>query len=69
MENLLQLSKLERSDELPAPESEVPTCIVARTRKGRGLAFMEQAPQAWHLGLLTPDQRDAALREIEARLP
>lgn len=56
-------------DELPAPESEVPTCIVARTRKGRGLAFMEQAPQAWHLGLLTPDQRDAALREIEARLP
>jgi len=29
---------------------------------------MEEAPQAWHLGLLTPEQRDAALREIETRL-
>jgi transketolase len=28
-------------DELPAPGSAVPTCIVARTRKGRGLAMME----------------------------
>jgi transketolase len=55
-------------DELPPPESDVPTCIVARTRKGRGLAMMEQAPQSWHLGLLSPEQRDEALREIEARL-
>jgi hypothetical protein len=30
--------------------------------------MMEQAPQAWHLGLLTAEQRDEALREIEARL-
>jgi transketolase len=55
-------------DELPQPSSEVPTCIVARTRKGKGVAMMERSPQAWHLGLLPPDQRDAALREIEERL-
>ncbi len=55
-------------DELPPPESETPTCIVARTRKGRGLAMMEAAPQSWHLGLLSPEQRDAARREIEDRL-
>jgi hypothetical protein len=30
--------------------------------------MMERAPQAWHLGLLSPEQRDAALREIEERL-
>lgn len=55
-------------DELPPPASEVPTCIVARTRKGKGVAMMERSPQAWHLGLLPPEQRDAAVREIEARL-
>jgi transketolase len=55
-------------DELPPPESDVPVCIVARTRKGRGVAMMEQAPQAWHLGVLTAAQRDEALREISERL-
>jgi transketolase len=55
-------------DELPSPRSDVPTCVVARTRKGRGVEMMEQAPQAWHLGLLSPEQRDQALREIGARL-
>ena len=55
-------------DELPQPASERPVCVVARTRKGRGLAMMEEAPQSFHLGLLPPEQRDQALREIEARL-
>jgi transketolase len=55
-------------DEAPPPESEVPTCIVARTRKGRGVSFMEQSPQAWHLGLMAPEQRDRAIAELEARL-
>ena len=55
-------------DELPPPDSGTPTCIVARTRKGKGLAMMESSPQAWHLGLMTPRQRDEALAEIEARL-
>jgi transketolase len=55
-------------DELPAPDSRTPVCIVARTRKGKGLAMMEAEPQAWHLGHMTPEQRDAALAEIEARM-
>jgi transketolase len=54
-------------DELPAPTSATPVCVVARTRKGRGVAMMEESPQAWHLGWLPPQQRDEALREIEAR--
>lgn len=55
-------------DELPDPGSGVPTCIVARTRKGRGVSWMEAAPQAWHLGVMSPEQRDRAIAEIEARL-
>ena len=55
-------------DEVPDPRSGVPTCIVARTHKGRGLAMMEESPQSWHLGLMTPEQRDLAVGEIEARL-
>jgi transketolase len=55
-------------DGLPDPPSGVPVCVVARTRKGKGLAIMEEAPQAWHLGVLSPGQRDLAVREIEARL-
>lgn len=55
-------------DALPDPGSDAPTCVVARTRKGMGVEFMERSPQAWHLGVLGPEQRDAALHEIEARL-
>jgi transketolase len=62
------LALVDAFDELPATGSDTPVCVVARTRKGRGLAMMEAAPQAWHLGWMTPEQRDAALREIEARM-
>ena len=55
-------------DELPAPASNTPVCVVARTRKGRGVAMMERSPQAWHLGLLSPAQRDEAIAEIEGRM-
>jgi transketolase len=62
------LALVDAFDELPDPASDTPTCVVARTRKGRGLAMMEESPQAWHLGWMTPEQRDEAVREIEARL-
>jgi transketolase len=55
-------------DALPPPESEKPTCIVARTLKGKGISFMEAAPREWHLGYLGPKDRARAAREIEARL-
>jgi transketolase len=55
-------------DELPAPESEQPVVIIARTRKGHGVDFMEKAPQAWHLGLLNEDQYKDVVAEITARM-
>jgi transketolase len=55
-------------NELPDPSSDRPTCVVARTRKGKGVAMMEQAPQTWHLGLLSPDLRDQVVAEISGRM-
>jgi transketolase len=55
-------------DNLPDPASQQPVCVIARTRKGRGAALLEKAPQAWHLGLLPDDQRAEVVYEIEARL-
>lgn len=53
---------------LPAPQSKQPICVIARTRKGKGVSLMEQAPRAWHIGCLTPDERDSAIAEISARM-
>jgi transketolase len=55
-------------DGLPDPGGDRPVCLVARTRKGRGLALTEAAPQAWHLGHLSSEQLADARREIEARM-
>ncbi len=55
-------------DRLPDPSGERPTCILARTVKGRGVAAMEANPQAWHIGCMTPAQRDAAVEEISTRM-
>ncbi|MGE0387422.1 MAG: transketolase [Gammaproteobacteria bacterium] len=56
-------------DTLPPPESEQPSCIIARTRKGRGVSFMEAAPRRWHLAALGPEDRARAIAEIERGLP
>ena len=42
--------------------------IIARTRKGHGVEFMEKQPQAWHLGLLSPEQYADVVAEITARI-
>ncbi|MGH8868226.1 MAG: transketolase [Actinomycetes bacterium] len=55
-------------DALPSAGEGPPTCVVARTRKGKGLAMTEESAQAWHLGLFSPEQRDRARAEIEARM-
>jgi transketolase len=55
-------------DALPPAGEAPPTCVVARTHKGRGVSLTEESPQAWHLGHLGPEQRDRARAEIEARL-
>ena len=55
-------------DDLPAADSRQPVCVVARTRKGRGAVLFEQAPQAWHLGLLSKDQQAEVIDEISRRM-
>jgi transketolase len=55
-------------DELPEPSSGQPTVVIARTRKGHGVDFMEKQPQAWHLGLLSPEQYADVVAEITARM-
>ena len=42
--------------------------IIARTRKGHGVEFMEKQPQAWHLGLLNAEQYADVVAEISARM-
>jgi transketolase len=55
-------------DNLPAADSPQPVCIVARTTKGKGLAVMEEAPRAWHIGCLSRTEREQAVAEISARM-
>jgi transketolase len=55
-------------DELPDPSSEAPVVIIARTRKGHGVEFMEKQPQAWHLGLLDAEQYADVVSEITKRM-
>lgn len=40
-----------------------PTCIVARTVKGKGISFME-GNYAWHAQVPTPDDLERAMREL-----
>jgi transketolase len=55
-------------DELPDPASTQPICVIARTHKGKGVAMMEESPQAWHLGVLTPELREKVVAEISGRM-
>jgi transketolase len=41
----------------------VPTCIVARTVKGKGVGYME-GTRTWHLGWLAPEDEASTLQEI-----
>lgn len=53
--------------DLPETTSATPTCIVARTVKGKGVSFMENAAE-WHLGYLGPADRALAEQEIKAAM-
>jgi transketolase len=56
-------------DGLPDPaRADRPVCVIARTAKGRGATLFEKQPQAWHLGLLSADQRRDVVAEITARM-
>jgi transketolase len=51
---------------LAAQLAERPYAIIARTRKGKGVRFMEETPH-WHLGYLGPRDKEIAIAEIAAR--
>lgn len=50
-----------------AAEIEGPLAVIARTRKGKGVRFMEESPY-WHLGFLGPADREIAIAEISGRM-
>ncbi len=54
-------------DDLPSPESPQPICLLAHTRKGFGVSFMDLSLH-WHLGYLGELDRRAAVAEITERL-
>lgn len=54
----------EAMDNLPSPDSEIPTAIVAKTIKGKGVDFMERN-LAWHAGRLSADDLEKALASLE----
>lgn len=54
-------------DQLPAPDSKVPTVIVANTVKGHGVSFMEKQIK-WHCGSLNEEDLKRALADLDAGL-
>lgn len=42
----------------------MPSVVIARTVKGKGVGFMESAP-GWHLGYLGPEDEERVLAELE----
>jgi transketolase len=52
-------------DALPAPDSDVPTVIIAETIKGKGVDFMERN-LAWHAGSLGAADLEKALAALQS---
>ncbi len=59
-------SLVDTFDNLPPPESEKPTVIIARTVKGKGVSFMENTI-SWHYGNLDEELRDKVLAELREK--
>ena len=51
-------------DRLPPAGFDKPTLIVCHTVKGHGVDYMENQVK-WHAGRLSPENRDAAIRQLE----
>lgn len=51
-------------DNLPAPNSKIPTIIIAHTIKGHGISFMEHDVK-WHAGKINDEQYALAVSELE----
>lgn len=53
-------------DNLPPPDSERPTAIIAHTTKGQGVSFMENQVR-WHAGKITDEQLDECVKSLTAQ--
>jgi transketolase len=51
-------------EELPPPDSDVPTIMIANTEKGHGISFMRNEAK-WHYGAIDSDLEEQALKDIE----
>ena len=51
-------------DNLPDPDSDVPTVVVAHTVKGHGVSYMENNA-GWHLGQVSGDDYATAVTELQ----
>lgn len=45
------------------PDDVAPSCVIAHTKKGKGVAYMEEEP-GWHLGYLVPIDAERAVAEV-----
>lgn len=52
-------------DDLPAADSGVPTVIIGKTIKGKGVSFMEDQ-QAWHAGTIDAETLEECYAELDA---
>jgi len=55
---------IETFDNLPSPDSEVPTVIICDTVAGKGVSFMEHGYE-WHVANLGEDDKKKAIEEIK----
>lgn len=52
-------------DNLPEPDSDIPTVFICHTVKGKGISFMENQAR-WHAGKITEEQLKLCLDELES---
>ena len=53
----------ETFDNLPPPEFDFPTCIIAHTIKGKGVGFMENQVR-WHAGKISDEELESSISEL-----
>ena len=54
-------------DNLPEPDSDIPTVFICHTVKGKGISFMEYQAR-WHAGKITEEQLKLCLEELESEV-
>lgn len=52
-------------DNLPSPNSDIPTVLICHTVKGKGISFMENQAR-WHAGKITEEQLKLCIKELES---